>query len=169
MKTINSSLTVKNEVDVRGHAILELIKQYITFPSAFYGFKSIGANPGMQFPVLFVEPKSQIPDMATTAKYRIKLTYAIYWFVRENAAEDAVAISSFIGEALIKLFSNNALSDLQSANPPSNKFKQYSTFWLDSEMQEIRWSVNYLDPDVHGARYERAGRMMFQIEDIILK
>src|ERR1051326_4113436 len=146
MQTVPTSLTVINETDVRGRALLSLITQYINI-KGYYGFRSEGANPTLIFPCLFVEPRSQTPRMVTTAKYQISIVYAIYWYARESTAEDMISVSSFVGEALIKLFSNNALGDLQSANPPSNRFKQYSGYWLDSEMSEIRWSVNYLDPD----------------------
>jgi len=174
LNSIPSALTIVNETDVRGKALLALIVQYISFANGFYGFKSLGTNLDIQFPVVFVEPRSQDIRMLGTAKFHIKITYAIYWYVRDNDPTDIVTLSTFIGEALTKLFSNNALGDLQSANPPSNKFKQYANpsggyYWLDNDMSEMRWTVNYLDPTASGVRYERAGRMMLQIEDVILK
>ncbi len=167
---LNTSLTVINETDVRGRALLELIKSKITFPTALYGFRPEGDSPsGTPYPALYVEPKSQIPAMVTTAKYDLKFVYGIYWYVRGNSQEDVVTQASWIGEALIKLFSNNALNDIGVANPPTNKYKAYSPFWLVSEMLEMRFSVTFLDARTGGDKYERVGRLMFQIEDVILK
>lgn len=175
MQKVATTLNVVNETDVRGQALRDLIRTYITLPTTDYGFRSIGANPGLVFPALFVEPKNQRPELEMTVKYTLRWTYGIYWYVRENTPKDAVARASFIGEALVKLLSNNALGDLNSGTP-TKRFRQYPNpaggyFWLDSEMSEIRWSTNYLNPDPqsHAARYERAGRLMFQIEDIIQK
>lgn len=169
MQTIQTDLVVVNETDVRGEALLALIKQHITFAGAYYGFKSLGANPEIRFPALFVEPKSQIISQNTTGKYIIRITYAIYWYVIDNKAEDVVRYSSFIGEALIKLFSNNALGDLSTAF--TNKFATYSGYWLYAEPKEINWSVNYLeaDPTSNASRYMRSGRMLLEIMDEILK
>lgn len=175
MKDIVTNLTgVVNEIDVRGQALVDLIKQYVKFASAFYGFKSLGSHPDIQFPVLFVEPKGEKPQMSTTGKYTIRCQYAIYWYVRDNDPKGVIASSSFIGECLIKLLSNNALNDIGVANPPSGKFRQYPNpgggyYWLDSEMSDVKWSVNYLDPKADGVRYERYGRMLFEIMDVILK
>ena len=151
--------------------MLALITQYISFPSSYYGFRSIGSNPELTFPVLFVEPKSQIPELVSTVKYRMKWMFGIYWYVRESRSQDAVTNASLIGEQLKKLFSNNALGDINSGTP-TKRFRQYANpsggmYWLDSEMKEIRWSTNYLDADPQGMRYERAGRMMIEIMDII--
>ena len=171
--SINTSLTVINETDVRGEAMLALIKNYITFPNAFYGFKSIGVHKDeLRFPVLFVEPKSMKAAMESMGKFKMKWTYAIYWYVRDNKAQDVISQSTFIAQALVKLFSNDALGDLQTTG--TKKFKQYPNpsggyYWLDSEMTAIDWSVNYLDPEVAPRlRYERAGRMMVDIMDIII-
>lgn len=169
MQTVQTSLAVINETDVRGEALLALIRKYITFAGSYYGFRSLGANPDIRFPALFVEPKAQSVQMNTTGKYVIRITYAIYWYVIDNKAEDVVRYSSFIGEALIKLFSNNALGDLSTAF--TNQFATYSGFWLYAEPKEISWSVNYLeaDPSSNAARYMRSGRMLLEIMDEILK
>lgn len=171
MPGTGTTLTVINETDIRGQAMLALIKQYISFSSAWYGFKSIGSNPDIAFPVLFVEPKSQVPELVSTVKYHMRWAFAIYWYVRESRAEDAVTNASLIGEQLKKLFSNNALGDINSGTP-TKRFRQYANpsggmYWLDSEMKGIQWSTNYLDADPQGMKYERAGRMMLDIMDII--
>ena len=176
MDVVPTTLSVTNETAIRGQAMLDLITQYITFADSFFGFHPLGSNPQIRFPVLFVEPKSQYADMdSTTAKFWIKITYAIYWYVRDEKADDCAKLSSFIAEALIKLFSNNALGDIGTANPPSNKFRNYANpggglYWLEAVIKSIDWSVNYLDPEVSPAlRYERSGRMLVEIKDVILK
>lgn len=173
MKTLNTGLTVVSEIDVRGRALLALILANISFTGSYYGFRPTGADATIRYPAIFVEPKSEIARMTGTAKFELKFLYGIYWYVRGNSPEDVVSLSSWIGEALIKLFSNNALGDLGIANPPSNKYRNYANtgggyYWLDSEMIDVRFATAYLEGDA-GAKYERMGRMMFQAMDLILK
>lgn len=173
MQLINTSLTVINEADVRGQALLALIRQYITFADGYYGFKPIGSST-IKFPVVFVEPKGQRAIMTGTAKFDLYWTFGIYWYVRDAKSQDCVTLCTFIGEALIKLFSNNALGDIGSV-PPSNKFFNYANpsgglYWLKNEIKAIDYSVNYLDPEpAPNLRYERSGRMMVELYDLILK
>lgn len=175
MNELKTTLTVVSEVDVRGRALLKLITDNIAFPGGgSYGFRPIGDNPDLRFPCIFVEPKSVTPVMATTAKYDIKWVYAIYWYVRANTPEETVRVSGWISEALTKLLSNNALGDIDGAHVPSNKYKNYANpagglYWLNSEMLEIRFADTYMEGEAGNTRYERAARMLFQIEDVILK
>ena len=132
MRALLTNLTgVVNETDVRGEAMAALIKKYLNIP-AYYPFTPIGDNAAVRFPCVFVQPLNQLPDLATTGKYNIKLAYALFWYALDNKATDATALSTSIMENLIKLFSNNALNDLGSAVPPSHNFRAYEPFWTDS-------------------------------------
>lgn len=170
MEKIITKLNVVNETDVRGRALRDLISSYIMFPRTYYGFRSEGSHPGIQYPSLFVEPKAQKPKMVSTGHLHIDWTYAIYWYCRDNDAETVVSQSAFIAQCLIKLFSFDALDDISSAQ--TRQFQQYANpaggyYWLDSEIQDVRFGTTFLDPKASGMRFERAARMLFNIQDVI--
>lgn len=174
-KTIATTLTVKNEMDLRGQALLALIVQYIPdFVGRYYGFRQIGdqQNP-ISFPAVFVEPTSEDAKMTTTGKYLLLITYTIWVFVVDNSPEDCLTLITSAMETLAKLFSNNALGDLGSGN--TNKFKAYTAgdgtvYWIDSEMTPIEISRSFVDAIPNSsARYMRAGMMRFVIQDVVIK
>ncbi len=173
-KTIASTLTVTNEMDVRGRAMLDLIGTYIPgFVGRYYGFRQIGSmEKPVSFPALFIEPVSEDAKMVTTGKYEIRIVYNIYFFVIDNSSEDVLTMITSAAESLAKLFSNNALGDLGSGN--TNKFKAYSVgstvYWLDSEMTPIEISRSFIDavPNNQG-KFMRAGMLRFEIQDVIIK
>lgn len=165
--TIPTTLTVINEVDTRGIALVNLIKKYVTI-QGYYGFKSIGAND-IAFPCFMIDPTEENLQMVCLGKYRLKISYNIYWYCQESNPEAIVSQVTDIGEILAKLLSNNALGD----GTPS--FKQYVNpgggyYWLTSEMGKITYSTSYINatPDSQQS-YMRAGLMRFDIEDQILK
>jgi hypothetical protein len=167
--SINTRLTFKNETDIRGRALLDLISFYIPeFSGHYYGFRSLGSHD-ITFPAVFVEPDGQSPKMITTAKWHIKWQFSIYWFFYNNSPEDIVSLTTSGQEALVKLFSNNALDDLQVSNPPSNKFKTYPGYWLTSEMKSVEISRTILNAIPNRSKYMRAGIMRLEVEDILLK
>ena len=171
MDHISSSLTVVNHTDVRGKALRDLINKYLSFPQkGYYGFRTEGSNPNLIYPALFVEPKGQNPEQVSFGSYKIHWTYAIYWYCRDNDAEQVISQSSFIGEALVKLLSFNALGDLGGAS--TRKFQQYPNpaggyYWLDSQIMSIDYGTTFLSPKTGGMKFERAARMMFKIFDQI--
>jgi hypothetical protein len=170
MNTIPTTLTVVNETKIRGEALRDLIKTHLGI-QGYYGFRSIGAaDPPITFPCFMVEPKAQRPSMDRLGKYRKYWDYIIYVYVTENNPDAIISLCSFVGEALVKLLSNNALGDLGSGN--SNKFKTYANpnggyYWLDSEMTSLEWSANYLNA-VPNIKYMRAGVMRFTIQDVVI-
>lgn len=171
MNDIPTNLTsVVNDTDVRGRALLDLIRQYIQIPGYYYGFRSIGAED-IAMPCVMVEPISKTTTMDRLGKYRIKITYNVYWFVIESNPEAIVSLCDELSEDIEKLLSNNALNDLGTTN--TSKFKQYPNpsggyYWLTSEMTSIRWSGTYIDAVPRG-KYMRAGMMQFVIEDVVIK
>jgi len=170
MDRVNTSLTIINETDIRGKALRDLINKYISVPYVYYGFRSEGANPQIQYPSVFVEPKSQIPKQVAIGKLDIEWIFAIYWYCRDNEQEQVISQSTFIGQCLVKLLSYNALDDLGGAS--TRQFQQYPNpaggyYWLDSDILEIKWGTTFLDPKPSGARFERAARMMLKLKDVI--
>lgn len=173
MNTLVSNLTVVNETDIRGQALVALIAAHLNVQT-YYGFRSLGTIDAV-FPCAMVEPVSQKAEMKRLGKYDIHIVYNIYFYLQESSPEAIVTQATFIAEALIKLLSNNALGDLQSANPPSNKFKQYPNpaggyYWLNSEMSDVKWSTSFINatPD-NQQTYMRAGLVTFTIEDVVIK
>ena len=168
-KSVDTTLTVINETDLRARAILNLISTYIPgLTGRYYGFRSLGSND-LSFPCVMVEPDSQNPAMLTTGKYHLRFNFSIFWFVYDNNAADVVTLATSVGEALVKLFSNDALGDLQTSNPPTNRFKQYSGFWLTSEMTSVEISRTILNAYPNRAKYMRAGIMRLMVEDVVIK
>lgn len=170
MREIQSKLAgVVNETRVRGEAMAALIHQYLNLQT-YYPFRPIGDDPTIIFPHVSVDPRSQEPDLATTGKYHLKLDYAIRWYAFDNSAEDLTDLVSSIGENLVKLFSNNALNDLDTAAPPSHKFASYDPFW--TFVTQFPWQQTPLLPNVIAGRnekYMRVGRMPIQIEAWVIK
>jgi len=159
------TITVTNDVDVKGEAIAALIKTYYK-GFVKYGFRSIGTHPENSYPCFFVQPKKDDPKMAATGKFEDWYTYGIYWYVRENLHEDCNQSCTYLGAFMKKLFSNNALGDLQTTN--SHQFMAYSPYWIDSEMGSIDFSVPYVNPDGRGNKLEQAGRMILRVQDVQL-
>ena len=169
MRTIvpSSSMTVVNETDLRGQAILALIKQYVPgFTGTYYGFRPFGADD-LSFPCVMVDVVNQKPKMVSTGKYHLKFTYDIWFFVIDSSPEDVVTLTTSGMEALIKLFSNNALGDLGTAN--SRQFKLYPGFWIDSEMLDAQISRSLLSPLPNKGKYMRAGWLRFEVQDVVIK
>lgn len=168
MNTIETSgITVVNELDVRGRAILALIAQYIPgFRGRYFGFKPTGDND-IVFPAIFVDPVDESPQLATTGKYEMKWGYDLIFFAVENNPEELATLISSCAESLVKLFSNNALTDIGSGN--TGKFKAYAPFWIGSEMSGVQISKAFQNPDPNNPSLMRAGRMRLEIEDVILK
>jgi hypothetical protein len=174
MNSIVSALTVVNEADIRGQALLALMTANLNV-QGYYGFRSLGAASHLVFPCIMVDPISERAVMARLGKYDIDITYNIYFYLQESSPDAIVTQATFIGETLIKLFSNNALGDLQNTNPPSNKYKQYPNpgggyYWLNSEMSDLKWSTSFLNatPD-NQETYMRAGLMTFVVKDTVIK
>lgn len=171
MINVPTTLTVVNDVDVRGQAMVALIKQYIGI-QGYYGFRSIGASePSITLPCFMVDPKGERDKMVKLGKYRKQWDYSIYFYVSESSPDAIVTLASFVGEALVKLFSNNALGDLNGAN--TAKFKQYPNpgggyYWLNSEMTTLDWSSTFLSGAQQGQKYMRAGIMRLTIEDDVI-
>jgi len=164
---IESNLTVTNYFDVKGQAIVDLIKTYIPgISGVYYGFRNLGSND-LDYPCLHVEPMNQKQDMLTLGKYHLFLEYGLFFFVRDNDPESIVTLVTSLAESLKKLFSNNALGDLSTTR--SNRFKAYSGYWINSEMGLLEISRSYVNATADNQnRYMRAGLLRLKVEDVVL-
>lgn len=171
MRGISSNLTnVVDETTVRGQAMTNLIKQYLTIP-ANYGLMNIGDMPNVVFPILFVEPSpGYSPSLVMMGKYEIELTYFIYWYVTDTNQQDIVSFCSSIGHNLEKLFSNNALNDLGTSSPPTHKFCQYDPYWREVSSFSFRCLPTFRNPlPKPTADWMRLGKGTVKIKDWIIR
>jgi hypothetical protein len=168
VEVIESLLTITNEFDVRGKAIRDLIASYIPgIAGRYYGFRNLG-DTDVNFPAIMVEPYLQDAKMVSLGKFDLRLTYNLFFFVKDNDPEQVVTLATSLAESLIKLFSNNALGDLSTNF--TNQFKAYSGYWLDSEMSTVEISRSYVSATPNDqVGYMRAGLMRLTIQDVVIK
>lgn len=163
--SIETSLSVVDETAVRGNALLDLIQQYIPWlKGGYYGHRPIGAED-IQFPCVMVEPVRAVAEMYTTAKYDLRWTFHIFFYVLEDNQNDVVIKQNEVMEALIKLLSNNAESNAS----PNNRFKANPPFWLSSEMKDMQYSSTFAWARNDRPKWARAGLMVLELWDRILK
>lgn len=169
--TIPTLLTsVVDDTTTAMYALSNLIQSYIQFAGKYVGIRSLGAE-NVVFPCFMVEPMQKVTKMDRLGKYRIHITFMIYFYVVETNQEAIIQLCNSVGETMEKLFSNNALNDLNGAN--TSQFKQYPNgsggyYWLNSEMTSVRWSRTYINA-VPTAKFMRAGVMTLDMENVVIK
>lgn len=171
MRAIQSNLTgVVDETTVRGQGMAALIKKYLNIHTS-YGLRNIGDYPNITMPILFVEPSpGYVPDLVMMGKYQIELTYFLFWYVVDSQPEDIVSLCSSIGHNLEKLFSNNALNDLATANPPTHSFCNYPGFWTEVEAFSFRCLPTFKNPLPNPTGdWMRLGKGTIKIRDWIIR
>ncbi len=172
---IHTTLQTKttNEMFVRGQALKELLALKIPFfRGCYFGHRSIGTED-IQFPCFMVEPQRIQPEMYTTAKYELRWTYNVYFYILQDNQEKLLEQQLGAAEAMVKLLSNNGESDIrtpsQPAAPNTGLYKAYPPFWLSSEMRDIQLSATFAWARQKMPKYCRAGLLIFEIQDNILK
>lgn len=170
MKTIKTSLTISNATDDRGRQIVDLLKQYVNGFNVYYGFKNFGDNTeDIAFPAVFVDP-SETPDMIkTTGKTMVERTFDIVFVVIDNDLSDCLTLSTSGMEAILKLFSNNALGDYSGAH--TQRFMNNNPFWAYSEIRMAKLMKPFLNPGPSDkeSRWCRVGWVKFWTQDLKLK
>jgi hypothetical protein len=158
MSTIieTNGMTVVNETDNRGRALMNIIDTFIPgFLQIYYGFRPFGQDT-IQFPCAMVECSEQRPSMITTAKYECRWTFNIYFFVTEDNPESVVTLQGSAAEALIELFSNS-------------QKKAYPGYWVNSEMKAVLYSTSFINAKPTRQLYMRVGIIRLELIDVILK
>jgi hypothetical protein len=171
LRAIKSNLTgVVDETTNRGQAMAQLIKQYLGIQTK-YGLQNLGDNPSLTLPILFVEPSpGYAPELSSTGKYQIILTFNLYWYVVDQSPEDIVSLCSSIGHNLEKLFSNNALNDLGTVSPPSHNFCSYEPNWTDVMKYSFRCLPTFKNPLSNPtAEWMRLGKGTVEIRTWIVR
>jgi hypothetical protein len=165
---IRTTLTsVNNTIDSRGAEIIRLLKLYIPeFLEVYYGHRPIGAED-IKFPCAMVEPMRTEQKLTTTGIYDIYATYNVYFYFLNSNRDGLVNIATDAMECLTKLFSNNALNDLNGAH--SCKYKTNPGFWIDSEMMQAEISPSFKWAKDEQPLYCRAGLFVLQVFDRQIK
>jgi hypothetical protein len=174
--TIDTGLNTINETAARGKALVDLIALYIPWlRKVYYGHRPIGAED-IQFPCAMVEPTKALAEMYTTGKFDVKWTFQIYFYILQEDRDALIVQQSAVMEALIKLFSNNALDDMGETTDPdaiqprnSNRFKTYPGYWLNSEMRDMNFSSTFAWSRNDRPKWARAGLMVLELQDRVTK
>jgi hypothetical protein len=163
--------------DTRSFLFMEgmktIILQYIKeFKEVYYGHRPI-SNPDIEFPCVMIEPININQSMVTTAKTELTFPFTLYFYLRDNGRDGLVQKQLDCAEALGKLFSNNALSDLQTATP-THKFKRWynpptEAYWYDSEIRDINLSPTFVFGVTNKEWFCRAGRMTIDLKDRLIR
>lgn len=149
-----------------------LIRQYIPYFVEVYRQHRPIAAEDVKFPCVMIEQTRPDEKLITTAKVEHKDTLSIYFYIVNNSRDGLTTLQSEAMNALLKLFSNNALGDLQTATP-TYKFKRWyttgQTYWIDSEIISAEYSptFSFLTPDKE--QFCRAGRLTIEFADRFIR
>jgi hypothetical protein len=145
-----------------------LIKTYIPYFIAVYkGHRPIGSED-VKFPCVMIEPNRAEEELYSTGKTEHRATFTIYFYIANNSRDGLVTRQSEAMNALLKLFSNNALGDLETATP-THKFKRWFTtgaeYWIDSEIRGPEYSPTFSFFLADKEQFCRAGRFVIELQD----
>jgi hypothetical protein len=163
---IETDLTVVDFATVRSAQIISLLKTHIrAFREVYDGIRPIGLDD-VQFPCAMIETLRQRQAMYSTGKYDIWITYGIWFYIGDSNRDRLKEIQHQMAAALTKLFSNNALGDLNTGN--TSKFKSNPGFWITSEMNPIEYSqtIGFTRPDY--PKFLRAGMFTLEVQDKVI-
>lgn len=161
--SIETTLNVTNETYLRTNALIDLVTSKIGYiRQGYHGHRPIGKDD-LVFPCVMVECVDTKATMTTTGKFTVRWTVHLYYYVVSSNRDDLIRKQTDVMEALVKLLSNNALGD------GSNQYKTYPGFWLDSEMKEMSYSGTFAWEKPDKADFARAGRMVLELLDVVVK
>jgi hypothetical protein len=164
---IQNTLGATNYTLAKLWSIRDLIKTYILGVQIYQGIKSVGSED-MVFPCIMLQPVSNKTKMINSAKFDTSYTFDIYWWVGSQNSEDCVLRVTDMGEILQKLFSNNALGDLNGAH--TSQFMAYGSNWLDSKMTEIKYGPPlYLGDKPSRPKFAALGCFQITLQTVLIK
>lgn len=145
-----------------------IIKQYIPYFVAVYeGHRPIG-SPGVTFPCVMMEPNTGTEELITTSKVENKNRFTIYFYIVNNGRDGLVRLQGQAMNALLKLFSNNALGDLQTATP-SHKFLRWyesgAQYWIEARVLSYEYSPTFSFFLPGKEQFCRAGKLNIEFTD----
>ena len=154
------------------NGIESLVRQYLPFFVEIYRQHRPISSLDIKFPCAMIEQEKPTEKLISTGKVESRNTFTLYFYIANNSRDGLVELQSQAMNALLKLFSNNALGDLQTANP-TYKFKRWyvtgSEYWIDSEILSVEYSptFSFILPDKE--QYCRAGRLTIEFADRFIR
>ena len=164
---INTPLVYDNLVMQKERAIEALLVQNFPDFQIYRGHRPI-AREDVSFPCFMIEPTSAKQEMDTTDVTAVSYVYDIFFYIKDGGRDGLVDLQGATMEALQKLFSNNALNDMQLP-AKSNKYKRYDGFWIDSEMRALQKSPTFKFDGADGEKFCRAGRLTLEVFDRLIR
>ncbi len=157
---------LQNTTDYLTEILLGLCKTYVPGLSTLYkGLRPISAND-VNVPCVMIQPVGVDARMITTAKFQRLYTFDFWYVVGDSTVENTVIKAGDVAEIFMKLFSNNALNDLEAA--ATNKFKTNGTEWVDSEMTRIECSVPFELGRPTAPRFVALGNFQLRLQRVTL-
>ena len=145
-----------------------LVRQYIPYFVEVYRQHRPISVEDLKFPCVMIEQEKPAEKLVSTGKVESRNTYTIYFYIVNNSRDGLVEYQSQAMNALLKLFSNNALGDLQTT--PTYKYKRWyvsplEQYWIDSEIMAVEYSptFSFFNPDKE--QFCRAGRLTIEFAD----
>lgn len=150
-------------------AIASHIKYFVQI---YKGHRPIGAED-VKFPCVMIEPQRVEEGLVSTAKPLHKGTFTIYFYIANNSRDGLVEKQTQSMNALLKLFSNNALGDLQTASA-TQKYKRWynpptESYWIDSTIRGPEYSPTFSFFLSDKEQFCRAGKFTIEMQDIFIR
>jgi hypothetical protein len=110
------------------------------------------------WPFIIVQKNSKKPVMKTTQKYTTTYNFTLWWYFAGNDPKVLEQVQHEMGEAIEKLFSNNALGDLNTSTP-TKQFMQYGSLWYDTMLSSVDYSPLMQTQAIKNMNYVMAGKV----------
>jgi len=165
-------------------ALAEIILEYAPgFGQILKGLRPFSAED-TPIPCVQIQSVESTKKIATNIKYLNHYIFDMWFGVGDSTIDATHAMVTSGAEIFKKLFSNNALNDVNSASK-SNAFKVYNGFldgygsggfgaggfggtpeapWLDSQMTKVLTSIPFLRGKANGPKYYAVGNFQLTLE-----
>lgn len=126
---------VVDDVDNLTTALQSLFATYFPGVPALKGWRNLGVNDQDRAPVpcIMIHSAAVSPKMVTNQRFEKWYQKGIVFVVGGDTPEECEVSVTNVGAFMEKLFSNNAMNDIETSSP-SNQFMQYPGYWLDSAL-----------------------------------
>lgn len=149
------------------------IRSHIPFFIEVYkGHRPISTED-LKFPCVMIEPEIPAEGLNSTVKVKHVGTFTIYFYIANNGRDGLVRLQTEAMNALLKLFSNNALGDIQTATA-TQKFKRWynpptEPYWVDSEIRSPQYSPTFSFFLSDKEQFCRAGKFAIEMQDTFIR
>lgn len=137
------------------------------FIAVYHGHRPISSDD-IKFPCVMIEPVRADENLITVGKTEHKAEFTVYFYIVNNSRDGLIKMQSEAMNALLKLFSNNALGDLQTATPTYKYKRWYTTgeqYWIDSEIKSPEYSPTFSFLLSDKEQFCRAGKLNLELTD----